>query len=81
VGTPIFTGDNPVLRRVETRTFDDSDNILVRYVPLESRSTAPVYFGNPRRSAMPSSRQVRVQWTGSVPPVVVRAANHRTKAG
>ncbi|WP_433204465.1 dihydrofolate reductase family protein [Nocardia sp. CA-107356] len=37
-GTPIFTGDHPALRRVETRTFDDSDNILVRYVPLDAES-------------------------------------------
>lgn len=35
-GTPIFIGDPPALRRVETRTFDDSDNILVRYIPLDA---------------------------------------------
>ena len=35
-GTPIFTGDHPALRRVETRTFEDSDNILLRYVPLDT---------------------------------------------
>ncbi|MFI6369092.1 dihydrofolate reductase family protein [Nocardia sp. NPDC050630] len=34
-GTPIFTGNHPPLRRVETRTFDDSDNIFVRYVALD----------------------------------------------
>lgn len=28
---------HPALRRVETRTFDDSDNILVRYVPLDAQ--------------------------------------------
>ncbi|MEV4239935.1 dihydrofolate reductase family protein [Nocardia sp. NPDC049737] len=35
-GTPIFIGDHPALRRVETRTFEDSDNILTRYVPIDA---------------------------------------------
>ena len=35
-GAPIFIGDHPALRRVETRTFDDSDNILVRHIPLDA---------------------------------------------
>ncbi|MFI7667333.1 dihydrofolate reductase family protein [Nocardia sp. NPDC049526] len=35
-GTPIFSGDHPALRRLETRTFEDSDNILVRYAPFDA---------------------------------------------